>query len=76
MKRLLLAPLLLGLIPSASASDSCNFVSEYYPDVITDQKARLVEDVEKLKNNPMLKSDVVIEGAIYDVDTGRIDFIA
>jgi len=51
-------------------------VSEYYPDVITDQKARLVEDVEKLKNNPMLKSDVVIEGAIYDVDTGRIDFIA
>ena len=51
-------------------------VSEYYPDVISDQKAKLVEDVATLKNNPMLKSDVVIEGAIYDVDTGRVEFIA
>lgn len=51
-------------------------VSEYYPDVISDQKARLIEDVGKLKKNPMLKADVVIEGAMYDVDTGRIDFIA
>ena len=33
MKYLLFGSLLLGLIPSASASDSCNFVSEYYPDV-------------------------------------------
>ena len=33
MKRLLLASLLLGLIPSANAADTCNFVSEYYPDV-------------------------------------------
>ena len=51
-------------------------VSEYYPDVISDQKAKLVQDVETLKNNPMLKSDVVIEGAIYDVDTGQVEFIA
>ena len=33
MKRLLLASLLLGLIPSANAKETCNFVSEYYPDV-------------------------------------------
>ena len=33
MKYLLFGSLLLGLIPSASASDTCNFVSEYYPDV-------------------------------------------
>ena len=33
MKRILLAPLLLGLIPSANAVESCNFVSEYYPDI-------------------------------------------
>lgn len=51
-------------------------VSEYYPDVISNQRARIVEDVQKLKNNPMLKSDVIIEGAMYDVDTGKIDFIA
>ncbi len=51
-------------------------VSIFNPDVISDQKAKLVQDVETLKNNPMLKSDVVIEGAIYDVDTGRVEFIA
>ena len=33
MKRLLLASLLLGLIPSVNAKETCNFVSEYYPDV-------------------------------------------
>ena len=33
MKRLLLAPLLLGLIAPANAADTCNFVSEYYQDV-------------------------------------------
>ena len=33
MKRLLLTSFLLGLIPSAYAADTCNFVSEYYPDV-------------------------------------------
>ena len=33
MKGLLLLPLLLGFIPSANATKTCNFVSEYYPDV-------------------------------------------
>ena len=33
MKRLALLSLLLGLIPSANAAGTCEFVSEYYPDV-------------------------------------------
>ena len=33
MKRLLLTSFLLSLIPSANAANTCNFVSEYYPDV-------------------------------------------
>ena len=33
MKRLALFSLLLGLIPSANAIETCNFVSEYYPEV-------------------------------------------
>ena len=33
MKYLFFGSLLLGLIPSVSASNTCNFVSEYYPDV-------------------------------------------
>ena len=34
MKILLFVFLLLGLVPSANAADTCNFVSEYYPEVI------------------------------------------
>ena len=33
MKRLLFVPLILSLIPSVNARETCNFVSEYYPDV-------------------------------------------
>ena len=33
MKSLFFGSLLLGLIPSVSASNTCNFFSEYYPDV-------------------------------------------
>ena len=33
MKHLIFTSLLIGLIPSGSAADTCNFVSEYYPDV-------------------------------------------
>ena len=50
-------------------------VRDYHPDVISDQKAKLIEDVQRLRNNPMLKSDIVIEGAIYDVDTGKVNFV-
>ena len=33
MKRLLIVPLLLGLIPTADAANTCKFVSEYYTDI-------------------------------------------
>ena len=33
MKPLLLSTFLLGFIPSANAANTCNFVSEYYPDI-------------------------------------------
>ena len=58
MKRLLLAPLLLGLIPSANAAGTCEFVSEYYPDVtieIENQKETTSGFGKiKFKNKPML----------------------
>ena len=43
MKPILITSLLLGLIPSANATETCNFVSEYYPYVtieIESQKDR------------------------------------
>ena len=58
MKRLLL-PILLSLIPSANAAETCNFVSEYYPDVtieIENQKDVYTSGFGeiKYKNKPML----------------------
>ena len=58
MKRLLLAPLLLGLIPSANAVETCNFVSEYYPEVTieieNDKKKFGGFGIIKYKDTPML----------------------
>ena len=58
MKRLLLTSLLLSLIPSANAADTCNFVSEYYPDVtieIDNDKRKFGGfGVIKYKDKPML----------------------
>jgi len=59
MKCLLLVPLLFGLIPSANAADTCEFVSEYYPDVtieIENQKGVYTSGFGKIKykNKPML----------------------
>ena len=58
MKRLLLAPLLLGLIPPANAADICNFASEYYQDVTieidNDEKKFGGFGVIKYKDTPML----------------------
>ena len=49
--------------------------SEYNPPLISDQMAVLTADVEKLKNNPMIKPGTVVEGAFYHVETGKIEFI-
>ena len=58
MKRLLLAPLLLGLIHSANAANTCKFVSEYYPDVTIEIKNQkeIISGFGKIKfkNKPML----------------------
>ena len=59
MKTILITSLLLGLIPSANATETCNFVSEYYPDVtieIENQKDRRSGFGKiKYKDKPMLK---------------------
>ena len=36
---------------------------------------KLTRDVKTLRSNPLLKSNVVVQGAMYDVDTGKVDFI-
>ncbi len=38
----------------------------------TDQRARLVEDVEALRQNPHIKGRALVGGFLYDVDTGLL----
>lgn len=38
----------------------------------TDIEESVREDVALLKNSPLIPEDIIISGAIYDVDTGRV----
>ena len=38
----------------------------------TDQQARLVEDVERLRSNPHIAGRALVGGFFYDVDTGAL----
>ena len=49
--------------------------SQFSPSVIENQMAKLTLDVETLRNNSMLKSNAVIQGAMYHVETGKVEFL-
>ena len=49
--------------------------SQFTPSVIENQMEKLILDVETLRKNPMLKSNAVVQGAMYHVETGKVDFI-
>ena len=79
MKRLLLLSLLFSLIPSTKASDSCEFISEYYPDVTIELINRLAGangiGTVNYKDNPVLNFQTGISNGyggqyylIYDLD--------
>ena len=41
----------------------------------TDIADSVREDIQKLKNFPLIPDDITINGAIYDVDTGRMQVV-
>ena len=41
--------------------------------IITDQAASLREDVHKVKAHPLIPSDIIVGGFIYDVDSGLLN---
>lgn len=40
--------------------------------VVDDQRARLGEDVQKVRSHPLIPSTVAVGGFVYDVDTGLL----
>ena len=49
--------------------------SNFNPRMIHDAETKLESDVLSLQNNPMLKEGVQVFGAVYDVDTGEVNWI-
>lgn len=43
--------------------------------MVSDQRARLQRDVLALRADPLLRPGTVVAGAIYDVETGRVDIV-
>ena len=50
--------------------------SNFKPRMIEDANAKLRADVELLQTNPMIKDGVKVLGAIYDVDTGLVNWFS
>jgi carbonic anhydrase len=40
---------------------------------ISDQRATLAEDVQRIRSSPYLPKDLAVIGAVYDVKTGLIE---
>ena len=49
--------------------------SEFNPRMIEDAHFKLRNDVESLRTNQLLKDGVEVFGAIYDVDTGQVNWL-
>ena len=49
--------------------------SEFNPRMIEDAHSKLRNDVESLRTNQLLKDGVEVFGAIYDVDTGQVNWL-
>jgi len=49
--------------------------SNFKPRMIDDADAKLRADVESLQNNPLIHDGVQILGAVYDVETGLVNWL-
>ena len=50
--------------------------SNFKPRMIDDAHSKLRTDVESLQNNELIKDGVEVVGAIYDVDTGLVNWFS
>jgi carbonic anhydrase len=55
---------------AGEAADAIDFLP--FPEL----RQSVIDDVAKIKNSPLINPGVPIVGAIYDVKTGKIDFVA
>jgi carbonic anhydrase len=56
----------IGIGPGSEAGKYINWLT------IKDNAQSVVEDVERIRNHPLVPSGIPIYGYIYDVETGRL----
>ena len=49
--------------------------SDFQPRMIDDVESKLRNDVSSLQNNPLIRDGINLLGAIYDVDSGQVNWI-
>ena len=49
--------------------------SNFKPRMIDDAETKLQNDVYNLQNNPLIKEGIEVYGAVYDVDTGLVNWL-
>ncbi|MGN6780430.1 MAG: beta-class carbonic anhydrase [Marmoricola sp.] len=55
-------------------SDAAGQDASWQPfSVVADQRARLTDDVHRIKAHPLIGDDVLVGGFVYDVDTGLLE---
>ena len=64
-------PTMQGLLSEQSGMD----FSSFHPRVIDEPYAKVKADVAALQANPLLKPGVTVCGAMYDVDTGVVNWV-
>jgi carbonic anhydrase len=57
-------------VEEAGGSNEANFIPFL---TFTDLRQSVVEDVQRIRNHPLVSSDIPIYGYIYDVKTGKLN---
>jgi carbonic anhydrase len=63
-----------GLRSALSAKSGKDF-SSFEPRLIDEPTAKLASDVAELEAHPLLHEAATVHGAVYDVDTGRVNWL-
>jgi len=58
----------------ARIGESAGMDASWIPlSVVVDQRRALAEDVQKVRSHPLIPSDTLVGGFLYDVDSGLLD---
>jgi len=73
--RCAMASMPLAIVQQRLTELSNKDFSDFQPRMIDDAESKLRNDVSSLQNNPLIRDGINVFGAIYDVDSGQVNWI-